>query len=375
MKKVLLLAPMSSVHERFNIANINVLKGMQCELHIAANFETDSRARQYAENLKNSGVITHHIPFVRSSLLNNLKCIPKIRALLKSERFDMVHCHTETGGILTRLSITAAKNTKFVYTPHGMSFYKGCPLKARLIYKPIEHFICKKMAANIAMNGEELQVLNKWNRKTARFIHGIGVDIAAYKNAAADVAAKKKELGVPENAFVVLSVGELNQNKNQRVVLDALSQIPGLPDNLCCLICGEGELKAELQKTAAQKNITLVLPGYRYDMPEIFKIADIFVFPSFHEGLPVSVIQAMANGLPIVCSNIRGNVDLIENGKGGFLCNPNSAEEFAAALSKLFNSPELCRQFGAVNLENSQMYDVKNVEKETLEIYKEVLPE
>ena len=175
MKKVLLLAPMSSVHERFNIANINVLKKMNCELHIAANFKLDEHTRRYEQELQQEQIITHHIPFQRSSLRKNLKCIPTLKELFRNEQFDMVHCHTETGGIITRMSMNACKKTKFLYTPHGMSFYKGSSLKSQLIYKPIEKWICNAMSANLAMNEEEYQILCKWNKRSACYIHGIGV--------------------------------------------------------------------------------------------------------------------------------------------------------------------------------------------------------
>lgn len=375
MKKVLLLAPMSSVHERFNIANINVLRKMNCELHIAANFELDEHTQKYERELQQDQIITHHIPFKRSSLKKNLKCITAMKELFKREQFDMVHCHTETGGILTRMSMKACKKTKYVYTPHGMSFYNGSSLKSQLVYKTIEKWICNAMHANLAMNKEEYQVLCKWNKETACFIHGIGVQLDTIQRIHVDRENKRKEFGIPEDATLLLSVGELNENKNHSTILNALNHMKERPENVYYMICGEGMLRDELIEQAKENNMDgqLILPGYRYDIAEIFNIADVFVFPSYHEGLSVALMQAMAAGLPIVCSNIRGNVDLIHEGEGGFLCASNDSKGFAKYIQTLFANEDLRVQMGKYNLIEVKKYAIENVEQETEVIYRGVL--
>lgn len=375
MRKVLLLAPMSSVHERFNIANINVLKKMNCELHIAANFKLDEHTQRYEQELQQEQIITHHIPFQRSSLRKNLKCIPTLKELFRHEQFDMVHCHTETGGILTRMSMNVCKKTKYLYTPHGMSFYKGSSLKSQLIYRPIEKWICNAMSANLAMNEEEYQTLYKWNEKTAYYIHGIGVRLDTIQEIQVDRKNKRSQFGIPEDATLLLSVGELNKNKNHSTILKALQHMEEKPNNLYYMVCGEGVLKNNLLEQAKRNDTDweLILPGYRYDIAEIFNIADVFVFPSYHEGLAVAMMQAMAAGLPIVCSKIRGNVDLVKAEKGGFLCKPSDYQGFALYLKRLFKNEKLREEMGKYNLEEVGKYAICNVEKETESIYKSVL--
>lgn len=142
--KALLLAPMSSVHERFNTANINALRAWNCEIHLAANFQGNDHDREYRARMEREGIVVHDLPFVRHSLLRNILQIGKVKALLRENDFDLVHCHTETGGILTRLAMGAEKRAKYIYTPHGMSFYQGSSFKSQLIYRPIEKWIAKK---------------------------------------------------------------------------------------------------------------------------------------------------------------------------------------------------------------------------------------
>lgn len=371
MKKALLLAPMSSVHERFNVTNIKALKDLGYEIHLAANFSLCEHDINYKDEMLKDGIVIHDISFSRGSLLKNLKTIPQIKELLKKEKFDIVHCHTETGGILTRLSESADKNAKYIYTPHGMSFYKGSSLKSQLIYRPIEKWICSKMNANLAMNSEELEVLKNWNPDTAKFVHGVGLDTDIIKHIDIDTNQKRRELGIPEDAQMVLSIGELNDNKNHQVVIKALSELKN--DNVYYLICGEGEKRQYLTDLAAENSFAdrLILTGYRYDVKEILKTADLFVFPSFHEGLPVSVMEAMAAGLPVICSEIRGNVDLIKTGEGGILCNPESVEDFKNAIEKLLTDKNSASEMGIFNLKNIEKFSLNEVKDEIEKIYKE----
>lgn len=371
MKKALLLAPMSSVHERFNIANISALKKLNAEIHIVANFELSEHDRQYQKEMNDEGIFTHQMPFVRGSLLKNLKLIPNIKELLKSQKFDMVHCHTETGGILTRLSMSADRNAKYVFTPHGMSFYKGSSFKSQLIYYPVEKWICSKMSANLAMNSEEFDVLEHWNKSTAKFIHGVGLDLSKIQNVDVNIEEKRKEFNIPSNAKVILSVGELNGNKNHEVVLKAISELSN-KDNVYYIICGEGEKREELKSLANELNINekLILTGYRHDVKEFYKIADVFAFPSFHEGLPVSVMEAMAASLPIVCSKIRGNVDLINDCEGGFLLEPTDVNGFKNAIEKLLKDSELRTSMSNINCERVKKFSIENVENEIEDIYR-----
>ncbi len=374
MKKVLLLAPMSSVHERFNIANINALKASKCEIHIAANFETGDietleHNRIYKEKLQNEGIVTHRIPFERGSLIKNIQAIRCCRRLFKKENFDMIHCHTETGGLITSLAMSKRLKAKFFYTPHGMSFYKGSSLKSRMVYRPIEKWICGKMDANLAINQEEFAVLSKWNSTTAKFIHGIGLNLQTIINARVDKAEKRAEFGIPEDAFLILSIGELNSNKNHQTIIQAISEIDN--PNIYYLICGEGPLKNKLEDVCCSLHISdkVIFAGYRRDIPEILKIADVFTFPSYHEGLPVSMMEAMAAGLPVVCSDIRGNIDLIEDRMGGLLCSADDVNGFKEAVLKLHNDSDLRRRCGQINSLAIDEFTIEKVQKELEAVY------
>ena len=374
MKKALLIAPKSSVIELFCSANISALKELGFSVCCASNFSDSEHSGAVREKLASEGVGTADFPFERASFIKNRKVIPLLRKYLREERFDIVHCNTETGGFLTYLASGKGDGTKYVYTPHGFSFYKGSSLLSRVVYKNIDRAICRRMAANIAINKEELECMRSWNAKTAFFSHGIGVDTLEIAAAKPDRAAKRRELGIPEDAFLVLSVGELNENKNHETVMRAVA---GLEDTgVYYLICGEGKLRGYLTEAAERLGIAdrVIMPGFRYDMPEIFRIADVFAFMSVHEGLAVSLMQAMAARLPAVVSEIRGNVDLIEDNRGGFLISePHDEGECGKKLERLIKDKELRERFGAFNEKKVLEFSRENVRKEIKEIYRSVL--
>ena len=127
---------------------------------------------------------------------------------------------------------------------------------------------------------------------------GIGVDVKKISSMQVDQAKKRAELGIPQDAFVFISVGELNENKNHSTVIRALAKADIA--NSYYLICGEGKLKQQhfelVQKLGISEKVKLL--GFRTDVSEILRACDCFVFPSFREGLSVSLMEAMATGLP-----------------------------------------------------------------------------
>ena len=374
MRKALLIAPKSTVIELFCSANIGALKELGFSVCCASNFSDSEHSASVRERLASEGIGTADFPFERASFIKNRRVIPLLRKYFREERFDAVHCHTETGGLLTYLASGKRDGTKYIYTPHGFSFYKGSSLLSRVVYKNMDRAICGRMDANIAINKEELECMRSWNAETAFYTHGIGVDVGEIASAKPDCAGKRRELGIKEDAFLVLSVGELNENKNHETVMRAVAGLDN--KNVFYLICGEGPLRGRLTEAAGRLGIRdrVIMPGFRYDMPEIYRIADAFAFMSVHEGLAVSMMQAMAARLPAVVSRIRGNVDLIEENRGGFLISdPHDAAACGVKLERLINDKELRESFGAFNEKKVRDFSLKNVQKELLDIYRAVL--
>lgn len=377
--KALLLAAMGSVHRQHNKANIKALKEIGAIIYLAANFGTDTPREknntQFVAECKRDGINIIDIPFRRGGFITNIFQIPVLNKFLKREKFDIVHVHTETGGFMLRLSclIQSKCNTKFVYTPHGMSFWKGSSLKSQLVYRPLERWICSAMDMNLGMNMEEVENLKRWNKRTAHYVHGVGLNVARMQNPARSREQMREEFGLTESDKFIASIGELDDNKNHITVIKALATL-GRKD-FKYVVCGVGPNKdmllAEAEYMGLKENV--ILAGYRSDIPDVLNAADIFVFPSFHEGMPVSALEAMACGLPIICSEIRGNVDIIREGDNGYLFQPSDVETLARKLEYLLDDAEKRKIMGLKNKENVKDFSLESVTEELKRIYKSVL--
>lgn len=377
--KALLLAAMGSVHRQHNKANIKALKEIGAIIYLAANFGTDTPREknntQFVAECKRDGINIIDIPFRRGGFITNIFQIPVLNKFLKREKFDIVHVHTETGGFMLRLSclIQSKCNTKFVYTPHGMSFWKGSSLKSQLVYRPLERWICSAMDMNLGMNMEEVENLEQWNKRTAHYVHGVGLNVARMQNPVRSREQMREEFGLTESDKFIASIGELDDNKNHITVIKALATL-GRKD-FKYVVCGVGANKdmllAEAERTGLKDNV--ILAGYRSDIPDVLNAADIFVFPSFHEGMPVSALEAMACGLPIICSEIRGNVDIIREGDNGYLFQPSDVETLARKLEYLLDDAEKRKVMGLKNKENVKDFSLESVTEELKRIYKSVL--
>lgn len=368
-----MLAPMGSVHRRFNRANIEALQSLGYQVELAANFENgdgpEVHNQQYVGECKEKGIVTHTIPFERHSLTGSLNCMPQMKQLLKEGQYDIVHAHTETGGLILRLAKSVKGNSRFFYTPHGMSFWKGSSLKSQLVYRPLERWICSGMDMNLGMNQEEVDVLRKWNSKTAAYVHGIGLNLERFQKEGKPRNNVRAEFGVKEEDKLIVSVGELDDNKNHATVIKALTFLES--KNYKYVVCGVGTNKDTLNQMAANAGLSdkVILAGYRSDIPDILHAADMFVFPSFHEGLPVSALEAMACGLPLICSKIRGNVDIVKDGENGFLFEPEDYLSLAIAMERLIANQSLAVTFGEKNKEIVKAFSQNAVIEELKKLY------
>ena len=186
-----------------------------------------------------------------------------------------------------------------------------------------------------------------------------------------DKAAKKQEIGVPVDAHLCLGVGDLNDNKNVVTMVKAIAKSPV---SVHLALCGFGPLEGQLRELCKSLNVEdrVHFLGFRTDVSELYKASDFLFMASKREGLPRTTMEAMCAGLPCLCSNIRGNTDLIDEGKGGFLISPLDAEGFTEAISKLIRDPQMCEAMGAYNREKVKDFDIEIVKKEMCNIFKTI---
>lgn len=377
MKKVLLVTHVGDFIPQFEMDNVTYLQKKGYEVHYAANFSLSSYGNK-GERLKNSGVVCHFIPFQRSPFSReNIRAYRLLKKLLKEERFAMIHCHTPIGGAMARMAGRAYRKNgmKVLYTAHGFHFFKGAPIINWLLYYPVERFLSWFTDVQITINQEDFERALHFHAKKVVRIPGVGIDTEHMGvRLLEDRESFRASLGVEKEDFCLLSVGELDENKNHETVLKAVQKMR--PDcHIRYLICGKGRLEQKLKDRIKEYGLEdrVKMLGYRNDAPAVYEAADLFVFPSHREGLSAALMEAMAKGLPVVCSKIRGNVDLIEEGKGGLLVDSHSPSAFAEAILRLQKDRKLGEQMGRRNREFVSSFDKSRVRAVMDKVYDEVL--
>jgi len=305
------------------------------------------------------------LPCTRSPVtMATLKTVKDIRRIVANETYDIVHCHTPVAAMCTRLACRKARKegTQVFYTAHGFHFYKGAPLKNWLVYYPIEK-ICSYMTdVLITINHEDFDLANrKMKAKRIEYVPGVGVDLSQFMDNKADKSAKRREIGVPDDAFLLLSVGELNENKNHRVIIQALAELHN--PNVHYAIAGVGNQKEPLLALANELGVSeqIHLLGYRKDISELNHASDVFCFPSQREGLGLAAIEAMACGLPVVAAKNRGTVEFVMRDENGFLCDFRDAEGFAKAISRIIADSDLRASLSLCAVNTVGKYHVENI--------------
>jgi glycosyltransferase EpsD len=364
MKKILIVSTVSRQFYLFEQGNIEVLHSLGYEIHAAADFSDAN------ERLDTLDIVRHSLDIQRSPYsMKNIKAYKQLVEIMKSENYDAVHCHSPIGGVLARLAAKSVGISPVIYTAHGFHFYKGAPLINWLVYYPVEKFLSRYTDVLITINQEDYSRTQKFNAKKVIYVPGIGVDTNKFSEASVNKDKKREELGISDDTIVLLSVGEMIKRKNHETAIKALAKVDR--QNVIYLICGRGELEGCLKGLAKNLGIEdrVQFLGFRNDISDICAASDIFVFPSYQEGLPVSVMEAMAAGLPIVCSSIRGNTDLIKNGKGGYLVDSEDVNGFATNIEKIIDNIELRTLMSRRNIEEVKKFDKEAAKKEIKKIY------
>lgn len=301
----------------------------------------------------------------------NLQAYKRLIEIIEKYKIEAVVCSTPIGGALARLAAKKKHISPVVYEAHGFLFFKGAPLINRTVYKWEEDILAHYTDALITITEEDYQAAQKLKLRSGRkpyLVHGAGVKVGVTIDI--DRAEKRRSIGVPEDAFVIVSAGELNKNKNTEVIVRALKDV----DDAHYVACGVGPEEENLRKLAEELGVSdrFHLIGYRTDMPEIMACADVFTMMSFREGMPRAILEAMDLGLPCVGSDTRGIRDLIDK-DGGYICKPTDAAAFAEAFVELRDNPKARENMGKHNREKAKGYSADIVRKELLDIYSEVL--
>jgi len=360
--------------DKFTWGQIGILQKHGFEVHVAASFDaalsgnsSSNYIEQCRERLINQDVKVFEMPFTRFPLSsNNIKAYRSLKKLFKLYSYNLLHCHTPTGGLVSRLAAVRyrKKGLSVIYTAHGFHFFKGAPLLNWLLYYPVEWFLAKLTDCLIVINEEDEKIASKLPAKTVKKINGIGVPREPYDEAK---PIDKTAFGLNKNTFVFLYVGELSKRKNQELLIKSFSEIVDKCPETVFLLVGEGVMRPSYEQLISSLNLTqkVLLLGWRDDIPSLVTMSDVVVSSAKQEGLPVNLIEAMMAGKPIIASDCRGNKELAE--QAGIVA--RSQKGFSEAMVLLYNNSELRTNFGQASKAASHKYEAAVVDEEMEKLY------
>lgn len=375
MKNVLILTTISGFLSQFEMNDVRILKSMGYRLHYATNFhnpvyETDR------DTLCEMGIRLYQIDIEKSPLhiMKNFHALIQLSHIIKTQEIDLIHCHNPIGGVLGRLAafLSRKQKTKVIYTAHGFHFYHGAPLRNWLFYYPVEALLSKITDCLITINKEDYKRAQNHLfhcRGMVARIPGVGVKTERFAPADGKRDEMRKKLGISPETFYILSVGELNKNKNHEVILRAIAELKN--PQIHYGICGEGNREGHLQRLAKDLGITgqFHLFGFRKDIPDMLQCADCFAFPSKREGLGIAAIEAMAGGIPLITSDCRGTREYMTDGETGYVCSHNSINEYGQAIRYLMKNPDIRQKMSEACKKRAAEFDLRETDKIMRNVY------
>ncbi|MBR4762563.1 MAG: glycosyltransferase family 4 protein [Clostridia bacterium] len=371
MKKVLLVATVQSHICQFHKPLVEILHERGIEVHVAARnnlAEKNGLQLDFVDKV-------FDVPFQRSPIsFRNIKAYKMLKRIINEGEYDVIHCNTPVGGILTRMAAKKARKrgAKVFYTAHGFHFYKGAPLKNWLLWYPIEKHFAKRCDKLLTINEEDCNLAKKKFKAEVVHMHGVGVDIKRFYPIADTENIKLREAeGLSQSDFVILCVGELNANKNQKMLISAAALLKDKIADLKVLFAGNGDKERELkaQTESCGLNGVVKFLGYRKDLENIIPFIDLGVSCSKREGLGLNLIEIMLCKKPVIATKNRGHNELIEDGVNGYLVDSDNVSDMADKIKEIYENNGLRSEMAENGYEVALRYSKETVKKELVNIY------
>ncbi len=328
-----------------------------------------NRVEDIIEQLRQEGGIKVHVVSLRRSpaSLMNIKGYFELKDFLRKNHFDLIVTNEPVMGVATRLAARKHRpGTRVIYTVHGFHFYRGAHPLAHGFFKAVETFMARYTDVIVTINAEDYQAALNFKKVqpalSCHMIHGVGADLNKFHPFTEEekLAQRKKE-GFGREDILMIFAGELNANKNQQLLIRGMVELRQRYPHAKLLLAGKGDSLPELKELVIKLQLqdTVFFLGYRKDIHRVIGMCDIGVSSSIREGLGLNMIESMACGLPIICSDNRAHRELIDGGKSGCMFRLNSSEAFAGAFVELMEY----RDAGAIMQHNVIYSNIFSLER------------
>lgn len=308
----------------------------------------------------------------------DVKALVKLYRLIRRERPHIVDTHTAKAGFLSRIAARLAGVPVVVHTYHGhvlRGYYS--PLKS-LLLRLMERALARITDRIIAVSEGVKRELVEYRIAPAEKITvmPLGFDLTPFLECTAHRGRFRSELGLHNGARLVGIVGRIFPIKNHRLFLEAAARVAAEEPDARFIIVGDGILHPEMEQYASALGISdrVIFTGWRRDLPNIYADLDVLVISSNNEGTPVSAIEAMASGCPVVATRVGGVPDLIAEGETGYLVPPGSADELATAILRLLQNPKAASCMGqAAQAVARERFTIQRLILDTENLYQQLL--
>ena len=366
MKKVLIAANVDYFFLKFLIPQLKYFHDNSYIVHTAS--RNEDVEIPYVDK-------KHDVCFARSfNIKDNINSYRQMKKIIKENDYDIIFCHTPFGGAITRLAAKKVRtNARIIYMAHGFHFYDGAPLKYWLIFYNAEKYLSKYTDTIITINRYDYEKAKKDFYCNVEFVEGIGLipekmDEFITKE---EKRLLRKQLGIKENDYVMIYAAEISERKRQEWLVQTLEKTLKKHKDMHLLLPGKDLIENRCQKLVDKLCLTkqVHLLGFRKDVAKLLKISNLALSSSRQEGLPVNVMEAMYNKIPLVVTKCRGNADLVENGKNGFFVDVNDNISFAKDVEILYKDKELSNKMGNNSKKMIKKYLLENVIENYIKIY------
>lgn len=379
MKNALFVTTIGGFVPKFEMNDVRILQEYGFLVHYASNFDNPVYEVD-REALACEGIQTHQICIQKSPFNFSLngKATRELIRIIDQEEIDLIHCHNPMGGVAARLAAGKSRRKPYViYTAHGLHFYNGAPVKNWLLYYTAERFLARFTDQLVTINREDCLRARAFPLKKSgqvSQIHGVGVDFERFCPRPEKREAMRESLGIPRKAFHIVTVAEVNENKNQSVIIKAIAKLDD--PEIYYTLCGKGVSEAALRKLIHELHLEkqVRLLGYRSDIENILQSADLFAFPSIREGLGIAAVEALGCGIPVIAADNRGTKEYMQDGVNGIVCQASDVWGFAEAIRRLKTDAQYRKRLcGNCRESVREKFSLADTEKRMRCVYKKAM--
>ncbi len=359
---------------------INKLEEKGYEVHIICS------NGEYVKELKKRGYRITTVKMSRKiSLFSNLDTIWSIYKFIKKESPAIVHTHAPVMGLLGRVAAKLAGSPVIIYTAHGFYFHENMNWCRKMFFILIELItgrLCTDMLFTQSKEDADFALRKGIIAKEKTEWIGNGVDLKRFSNPGED-RGLKSSLGIDGKDKVIGFIGRIVREKGIEELILSLTQVRKAISNVKLLIVGD-TLESDRDRGAKERikqlidinglSSQVIFTGFREEIPQIYKIMDVFVLPSHREGMPRTILEAMASGKPVVATNIRGCREEVVDGVTGLLVPAKDSTALAGAIKQVLLDENLASKMGLLGRKTAQdSFDEKQVLDKEMKTYQHLL--